>query len=440
MVKVAKFGGSSLANTRQFQKVKAIIEADPTRQIVVVSALGKSQVTDDKITDLLYILYAHMKHGVSYADLWQTIAARFMTVKTELGLQFPMEEALGKLYQEIQKETVSEDYLVSRGEYLTALLMSEYLGFTFVDAKEIIRYGYDGKIDYLATASQFQVYRKKYAKILVPGFYGAYPNQQIKLMSRGGSDVTGAILARVAQATLYENWTDVSGILLADPRLIDRPERVSFATYQELQELSFMGANVLHEEAILPVQEVKIPIQIKNTNCPQDPGTLISETAQTTRHNITGIAGKKGYIALVLGKRQMISEIGFLYRAMEIIKNHEIFIEYILSGYDNVAIILPKKEVELSLYQLMAELKATLHLDSLEILEDIALVVVVGRSAGKNVNLSANVLGILGAAGIDVGLVSQSTAELNIVLGVKCSDFAQTIQKLYAGLVRGGDA
>lgn len=433
-MKVAKFGGSSLSCEEQFKKVKQIVKSDPTRQIIVVSALGKRRAQDDKITDLLYILAAHLRHRVSGKRLWEQITQRFWQVKQELGLQLPLDRYLTEIEEHMQQGTTPE-YLVSRGEFLTALLVSNYLGYQFVDAKELLAFHYDGKLDQLKTEQQVQRVLVKNKKIVVPGFYGAYPNGEIHLMSRGGSDVTGAILASVVEATLYENWTDVAGILLADPQLVADPVAVSQVTYQELQELSFMGANVLHEEAISPVEVKNIPIQIKNTNQPQLAGTTISETSSDHRL-ITGITGKKGYLSLLMSKRKIMPEVGFLNKMMNIFHHYQISIEYILSGYDNVRVIFSQETTPLNTYQVMEELETELALDEITLDRDLSLIAVVGRASKQTVGLSGKVFTILGQHAINVSLISQSNYDLNVVIGVRDADYQQTIKVLYEGLVQ----
>lgn len=433
-MKVAKFGGSSLSCESQFKKVKQIVQSDPTRQIIVVSALGKRQAQDDKITDLLYILYAHLRHSVSGEQLWDQITQRFYQVKQELGLQLPLEQYLAEITEQMQ-QNVTQEYLVSRGEYLTARLLSEYLGYQFVDAQNLLHFQYDGKLDYVKTEARLQQALTANEKIVVPGFYGAYPNGEIHLMSRGGSDVTGAILASAANAETYENWTDVSGILLADPRIVTDPLAVSQVTYQELQELSFMGANVLHEEAISPVETKKIPIQIKNTNQPELAGTTISETG-SDQSLITGITGKKGYLSLLMSKHKIMPEVGFLNKMMNIFHHYQISIEYILSGYDNVRVIFSQETTPLNIYQVMEELETELALDEITLDRDLSLIAVVGRASNQTVGLSGKVFTILGQHAINVSLISQSNYDLNVVIGVRDADYQQTIKVLYEGLVQ----
>lgn len=436
MIKLAKFGGSSLSHEAQFRKVKKIIESDAARTVVVVSALGKRVPSDNKITDLLYILHAHMQHDVEYETIWQTIYQRFVEVRDALQLNVPIEKELDKIIQMVAAKKVSVDYLVSRGEYLTALLMSDYLGYRFVDAKDIIAFHYNGKFDTERIALQANAAYKKYGKIVVPGFYGAYPSGDIKLMSRGGSDITGSILARALRVDVYENWTDVSGILMGDPRIIDNPETITEITYRELRELSYMGANVLHEAAIRPIQEVKIPLNIRNTNAPADPGTTISSDEKCTTYDITGIAGKKNFISLILYKSQMSDEVGFLSRTMQIFERHEISIEHVPTGIDNVGIVISKSSVENNLYELLDELKSELELDEVEVVDDLALIAIVGGNMRGNIQLTGKIFMTLSQIGVNASIISKSAQELNLIVGVKNTEYEKAVRSLYEELVR----
>ena len=291
MLVVTKFGGSSLSSATQFAKVKNIVLSDPKRKIVVCSALGKRDKEDTKITDLLYILHAHLKYSVPYKDIWDMIYTRFLGVKEELGIDYEIKNDLDELQKELNKN-IPQDYLVSRGEYLTSKLMAAYLWYSWVDAKDLLKYNYDGTLDEELTQKNVKLAVSKNNQIVVTGFYGAYPNSSVRLFYRGGSDVTGSILANCINASLYENWTDVSGILAADPRLVKEPRAIDYITYAELRELSYMGASVLHEETVFPVQQLNIPINLKNTNRPEDIGTFIQNDCPASKTIVTGIAGK----------------------------------------------------------------------------------------------------------------------------------------------------
>ena len=435
MIKLAKFGGSSLSQEAQFRKVKNIVTGDDTRTVVVVSALGKRVSSDNKITDLLYILHAHMQHDVEYDSLWQTIVDRFVGVRDSLHLSVPIEDELAKILHEVNEKRVTLDYLVSRGEYLTALLVSDYLNYTFVDAKDLITFQYNGKFDVEQIALKARSAYKKYGTIIVPGFYGAYPNGEIKLMSRGGSDITGSLLARALNADIYENWTDVSGILMADPRIVDNPEPITRITYRELRELSYMGANVLHEAAISPIQDVNIPLNIRNTNAPDDEGTLISSRDFPSAFPITGIAGKKDFTSLILYKSQMSDEVGFLSRTMQIFERHNISIEHVPTGIDNVGIVVESCALDKIMYNLLEELKNELHLDDVEVVNELALIAIVGWNMRGNVSLTGRVFMTLSELGINVSIISKSAQEINLIIGVKNADYDTAIKALYEELV-----
>lgn len=434
MLVVTKFGGSSLSCATQFEKVKNIVTSDPKRKIVVVSALGKRKSDDTKITDLLYILHAHLKYSVPYTDIWNMLYTRYIEVKNELNIDYDIESDLEDLKSKLNKN-INEDYLVSRGEYLTAKLMANYLGYTFVDAKDIISFSYDGRVDYNLTEYNAKVAFNKYGTIVVPGFYGAYQNGQIKLLSRGGSDITGSILAKCVNASLYENWTDVSGILAADPRIIKDPKAIKEITYVELRELSYMGASVLHEETVFPVQSLNIPINLKNTNDPSHPGTLIKHECTDTSQTITGIAGKKDFLAFNISKDHMSSEIGFVRKVLSIFEKYNVSIEHIPSGIDLVSVVVSKSNIERVKYDLISEIKTTLGAD-VTIDENLALVAVVGRNMAGKFALSGTIFTALGKEKINVKVIAQSPDELNIIIGVSCEDYEKAVQVLYKNLVK----
>lgn len=434
MLVVTKFGGSSLSCATQFAKVKKIVESDAKRKIVVVSALGKRDAEDTKITDLLYILHAHLKFGVPYEDIWKMIYSRFVGIKKELSLEYPIEEDLESLRQMLNK-SMPEDYLVSRGEFLTAKLMSDYLGYHFVDAKDIIFFTYDGKIDYTLTEKNVKLAFSEFGTIVVPGFYGAYPNGSVKLLSRGGSDVTGSILAKCLTASMYENWTDVPGILAADPRIIDHPKAIKEITYEELRELSYMGANVLHEETVFPVQSLNIPINLRNTNDPKHPGTLIKNVCDDQENVITGLAGKKDFVSFNITKDHMSNEIGFLRKALTIFEKYHVSIEHIPSGIDTFSVVVPKSSIERCQYEIITELKNELSAE-VTIETDIALVAIVGRNMVGRSGICDSVFRTLGENKINVKLLAQGPSELNIIIGVSQKDYELTLKSLYQKLIK----
>ncbi|MBQ3253820.1 MAG: aspartate kinase [Acholeplasmatales bacterium] len=434
MIVVTKFGGSSLSCATQFAKVKNIVTSDPKRKIVVCSALGKRTSTDAKITDTLYILHAHLKHSVPYEDVWKMLFDRFIGVQEELGIDYDIKLELDKLYSELNKN-ISLDYLVSRGEYLTAKLMSKYLGYEFVDAKDLLRYNYDGKLDETLTEKNVKLAFSKYGKIVVPGFYGAYPNDSIKLLSRGGSDVTGAILAKCINASVYENWTDVSGILAADPRIVDNPAPIKEITYAELRELSYMGFSVLHEETVFPVQQLSIPINLRNTNDPENPGTFIKNECTDTSNIVTGIAGKKDFLSVNIAKDHMSNEVGFLRKALSIFEKYNISVEHVPSGIDSFSVVVNKGCIERCQFELVTDLKQELNAD-VTIQSDIALVAIVGRNMAKRSGVCASIFQTLGKEKINVKLLAQGPSELNIIIGVDVKDYEITLKSLYNSLIK----
>jgi aspartate kinase len=434
MIKVCKFGGSSLSDSNQFLKVKKIVKSDPTRKVVVVSALGKRDKSDYKITDLLYILHAHIKYNVDILNVWNLIKTRFIEVRDSLNISYDIEAELDNLYKSLNKN-ISEDYLVSRGEYLTARLMSSYLDFEFVDAKDLISFDYNGKLNETRTEKNCSEHLDLTKGIVVPGFYGSYPNKDIKIMSRGGSDITGSLLAQAINASLYENYTDVSGILAADPRIVKNPKAIKEVTYDELSELSYMGANVLHEDTVYPVQKLNIPINIKNTNEPDNPGTLIKEESLDDTNLVTGITGKKNYASITISRPRMAGEIGVIKKALEIFEEYNLSIDHVPSGINSFSIVLPMDKIDHLKYELISSLKEKLN--SLVILDtDLALVAVVGRNMKKRVGLSGKLFTTLAENNINVKMMDQDPLELSILVGVSNSDYENAIRVLYDSLVK----
>lgn len=435
MIKITKFGGSSVANATQFAKVKQIIESDSARRFVVVSASGREHKNDNKVTDLLYLIEAHIKYSVDYHPLFQLIEDRFLTMKRELNLTYPIENDLEELKQRLNK-TISTDYLVSRGEYLTAKLMAEYLGFPFLDAKDIIIFRYNGKIDFDATRLRLKEYIQKHDRFVMPGFYGALPDGTIKIMSRGGSDITGSILADILDADMYENWTDVSGILMADPRIVSKPKRIDTITYSELRELSYMGASVLHEEAIFPVKEKNIPINILNTNHPEEGGTIILEKDdKPSAQLITGIAGKKNFTVIAIYKNHMSDEIGIIRKALEVCESYRISIEHIPSGIDSFSIVVNYEDVKDVIYDMVGEMKKACHADDIKIIDNIALIATVGRQMMYKPGISGKLFAVLGQNNINIRMIAQGTDEMNIIVGVENEDYEKTVKTIYESFV-----
>jgi aspartate kinase len=434
MLVVTKFGGSSLSSATQFAKVKNIVLSDPKRKIVVCSALGKRDKDDTKITDLLYILHAHLKYSVPFKDIWDMIYTRFLGVKEELGIDYEIKKDLDELYKELNKN-IPQDYLVSRGEYLTSKLMAAYLGYSWVDAKDLLKYNYDGTLDEELTQKNVKLAVSKNSQIVVPGFYGAYPNGSVRLLSRGGSDVTGSILANCINASLYENWTDVSGILAADPRLVKEPRAIDYITYAELRELSYMGASVLHEETVFPVQQLNIPINLKNTNRPEDKGTFIQNDCPQSKTIVTGIAGKKDFLSFNIQKDHMSNEVGFLRKGLSIFERYGVSIEHTPTGIDSFSVVVAASQVEKVQYELVTDLKKELGAN-VNVEGDLALVAVVGRGMAKRSGVCAKIFETLGKKSINVKLLAQGPSELNIIIGISSKDYEETVSSLYESLIR----
>ena len=434
MLKVAKFGGSSVAGAEQFKKVRHIIEADPSRRVVVVSAAGKRSADDHKLTDLLYLCHAHLNYGVSCDDILQTIEQRFEEIRAELGLRFDAAGEMEKLRARLSRDT-SVDELVSRGEYFTSRLMAEYLGYAFVDAADCVFFGYDGQIDRDKTDRAIAEALAAKGKIVIPGFYGRLPTGKIKVMSRGGSDITGALAAAAVDADVYENWTDVSGILMADPRIVPDPRPIAKVTYAELRELAFMGASVMHEESIQPVKDKGIALNIRNTNSPDDPGTLIVETVDDRdggERFITGIAGKRNFTIITLSKRNMNANMT-LGQALEIMDRYHAPVEHITLGLDSFALVSGSAVMGDALYDVLADIRKTCRPDDVRVQDEIALVAAVGRKMSSRPGISGRLFKALGDAGVNIRTIAQGADELAITVGVENKDFETAIRVLYDG-------
>ena len=434
MLKVAKFGGSSVAGAEQFRKVKSIIEADPARRVVVVSAAGKRSADDHKLTDLLYLCHAHLSYGVSCDDILQTIEGRFAEIRTELGLRFDAEGEMKKLAAGLSRDT-SVDELVSRGEYYTARLMAEYLGYRFVDAADCVFFGYDGQIDRDRTDRAIAEALAAHGRILIPGFYGRLPTGKIKVMSRGGSDITGALAAAATDADVYENWTDVSGILMADPRIVPDPRPIAKVTYAELRELAFMGASVMHEDSIQPVKDKGIALNIRNTNRPDDPGTLIvgeADDRDESERFITGIAGRRNFTIITVQKRDMNAN-ATLCQALEIMDRYHAPVEHITLGLDSFALVSGSAAMGDALYDVLADIRKTCRPDNMRVQDEIALVAAVGRKMSSRPGISGRLFKALGDAGVNIRTIAQGADELAITVGVENKDFETAIRVLYDG-------
>lgn len=436
IMKVVKFGGSSLAGAENFKKVKAIVEADKERTIVVVSAPGKRFKEDNKVTDLLYICHAHLKYNASCDEIFEKIKERYREIYTGCGLTFDIEAAFAEVEKKLVKRT-SVDYIVSRGEYLNARLMAEYLGYTFVDSADWLFFDYDGKVDFERSYYALSAIVEHHPRVVLPGFYGTLPNGDIHTFSRGGSDITGAIAAAAVNADSYENWTDVSGIMMVDPRIVPSARPISRITFAELRELSHMGAEVLHEETVFPIRIKNIPLYIKNTNDPAAPGTLIMESfddddtvTEKTRF-ITGVSGKKHYMLITVAKSRMSEESGYLRRALEIFEHFGLHVDHIPTGVDSFSVVLSAAAVERCIHELITEITNTLHPDSVRVTQDISLIAVVGRRMALNPGVSGKIFATLGQNNINIRMIEQGADEINIMIGVADRDFEKVIRILY---------
>ena len=437
-MKVVKFGGSSMADAGQYRKIRDILLADPERRIVIVSAAGKRFKADHKITDLLYLCHAHTQYGVDCSNVFDMIASRYLEIRDDLGIRLDLESEFADLKRRLDARQVSQDELASRGEYFSAKLMAAYLGFEFVDAADWIRFRFDGSVDQEATYANLQTLVRGYG-VVIPGFYGLMPDGKIRTFSRGGSDITGALAAAALDADVYENWTDVSGILMADPRIVDDPQTIPEVTYDELRELSYSGAQVLHEGTIFPVREKNIPLNIRNTNAPDDPGTMIREQFSGDSDPdrfITGITGKKDFTIVSLSKRGLSSEVGYLRKVLSVFERHNISIDYVPNGIDNVSVVLPTDAIASNLYAILGEIQAELEPDSLTVHDQIAVVAAVGRKMAFRPGISGKIFATLGQAGINIRMINQGPDELNIIFGVDNKDFAQAIRVLYNSFVK----
>ena len=435
MLKVVKFGGSSLANSTQFQKVKNIIEQDETRKIVVVSAMGKSDKNDYKITDLLYLTAAHLKYGVDASSVFEIIKQKYLKARDELGLKTNLEEEFDKLQSTFSKN-IDEEMLVSRGEYFAAMLMADYLGYHFVDSKDYILFNYDGTINEVKTRDAIRNLVKVHKKVVFPGFYGSYPDGAIHLLSRGGSDVTGSIIASSVSADIYENWTDVSGFLVTDPRIVKDPKQIKEISYEELRELSYMGANVLHEDTIFPVLDLEIPINIRNTNKPSDDGTIITSKPKDTSQIITGIAGKKDYESITIVKKAKTNKLQVMRKVLDVCSKYNVNVEHMPSSIDTFSLIVESNSIQKRIYEVIAEIKSIEEVQEVLIDNDIALIAVVGRNMATKPGISAKIFSIFGENKINVKVIAQASQELSIIVGVENKDFEKAILSIYNYLVK----
>ncbi len=435
MLKVTKFGGSSVSDASQFRKVKAIIESDESRRIAVISAAGKRNSEDHKLTDLLYLCHAHLTYGVSCDEIFNTIASRFIEIRDELGLSFRVEDEIDAIRKSLNRD-MSVDELVSRGEYLTSRLMAEFLGFHFLDARDCIFMDYDGSFDMVKISSAVSEALAEYGNLVIPGFYGRIPSGKVRVMSRGGSDITGALAASAVKADVYENWTDVSGILMADPRIVKNPRPISRITYGELRELAFMGASVLHEDAVQPVRESGIALNIRNTNEPDNPGTLIVERidgdSKEDGRFITGIAGRRNFDIITVVKHNMDCNEG-LRKVLKILDQNNTPVEHISMGLDSFAFVISQAAVGNRLDGVVAEIRNAISPDDIKIRDGIALVAAVGRKMGFRPGISGKLFKALGENGVNIRTIAQDADELSIIVGVENSQYETAVRVLYEG-------
>lgn len=431
MSKVVKFGGSSLASAEQFRKVGKIIHADAGRKYVVPSAPGKRNAKDTKVTDMLYACYALAENGKPFEKELSQIKDRYYEIIRGLELTLSLEEEFDVIKSNFEHHA-GKEYAASRGEYLNGIVMAEYLGFQFLDAAEVIFFDENGEFLAEKTNTVLAARVKEYENVVLPGFYGAKEDGTVTTFSRGGSDITGSILARAVHADIYENWTDVSGMLVADPRIIENPVPITTITYKELRELSYMGATVLHEDAIFPVRQSGIPINIRNTNRPEDEGTMIVEkTCKKPEYTITGVAGKKGFVSISIEKDKMNSEVGFGRRVLQAFEENGVPFEHMPSGIDTLSVFVHQPEFEGREQAVLSALHKMVHPDSVEIDADLALIAVVGRGMKSNRGVAARVLASLAHKNINIKMIDQGSSELNIILGVANGDFEEAIQAIY---------
>jgi len=431
MKKVVKFGGSSLASAEQFQKVGDIIRAEESRKYVVPSAPGKRFSGDTKVTDMLYHCYAVAEKGQDFSKELAAIKERYNEIISGLNLTLSLDDEFATIKKNFA-EKAGSDYAASRGEYLNGIIMANYLEYEFIDAAEVIFFDEQGRFDDVKTNVVLAEKLSKIERAVIPGFYGAMPDGTIKTFSRGGSDLTGSIVAKAAQVDLYENWTDVSGFMIADPRIISSPKTIEAITYKELRELSYMGATVLHEDAIFPIRKEGIPINIRNTNAPADKGTLIVEaTCREPKYTITGIAGKRGFASITIEKAMMNSEIGFCRKVLQVFEDNGISIEHMPSGIDTMTVFVHQSEFEEKEQKVIAGIHQAVQPDSIELESDLALIAIVGRGMRAKRGTSGRVFSALAHAHVNVKMIDQGSSELNIVVGVRNHDFENAIQALY---------
>ena len=431
MIKVVKFGGSSLASSEQFRKVGDIIKADEGRRYVVPSAPGKRYASDTKVTDMLYSCWEQADQGRDFTQTLNNIRDRYEEIVTGLNVVLDLDAEFRTIENHL-REGVCVDYAASRGEYLNGLVMSRYLGYEFVDAADVIAFDEDGDFDDRRTDKRLAARLENLKYAVIPGFYGAKPDGTVKTFSRGGSDITGSLVAKAIHADLYENWTDVSGFLMADPRIVKDPVPISTITYREMRELSYMGATVLHEDAVFPLRKEGIPINVRNTNHPEDPGTMVVEsTCNKPKYTITGIGGKKGFASITIEKAMMNTEIGFGRRVLEVFEDAGMTFEHTPSGIDTFSVFVNQHEFEPHEQQIIAGLHRKVRPDMIELESDLALIAVVGRGMRRTRGTAGRIFSALAHAHVNVKMIDQGSSELNIIIGVENRDFEAAIKAIY---------
>ena len=430
----SKFGGTSVADASQFRKVKAIIDGDPRRRVVVPSAPGKRHKDDPKVTDLLYLCHEMAAAKTGFATPFEQLRQRFLEIERDLGVAANMAAELATFHREVEAGA-SRDFIASRGEYFSGRIMAAFLGAEFVDPKDYVVMDADGNVQPQTYAALGQAMADEAKLYVMPGFYGRDLHGKIKTFSRGGSDISGAIAARAVMAELYENWTDVSGLLMADPRIVQHPCHMDQVTYREIRELSYMGASVFHDEAILPVREAKIPINIKNTNQPQEPGTLIVPVFSESKYKIAGIAGKKHFCMINLEKSLMNKEVGFVYNVLGVLARHGISFEHCPTSIDSMSVILEEKRLADKGDIVLDELRRAVNPDRIELVEDLALIAIVGEDLANTPGMAAKVFTALAGEGVNIRIINQGASELNIIVGVKEDDYEKAVRALYQTFV-----
>ncbi|WP_440249982.1 aspartate kinase [Clostridium sp.] len=427
---VTKFGGSSLADSIHFKKVKNILESNPERKYIIPSAPGKSSFKDFKITDLLYLCHAHVKSGISLDDVFKLISERYKSIVDDLNLNLDLTSYLNIIKTDIENGA-SVDYTVSRGEYLNGIILANYLNIDFIDAKDVIKFNKYGTLNIEETYVALKDKLSNHERAVIPGFYGSNEHGDIVTFSRGGSDITGALVAASINAKLYENWTDVSGFLMADPRIVNNPKKIKTITYGELRELSYMGASVLHEEAVFPVRTSGIPINIRNTNEPENEGTLIVSNEIKHENTITGIAGKQNFTVLSIEKSMMNSELGFCRKILTILEQNGVSFENMPSGIDTVSVVISDSNLKNKTEIIVEEIKRACNPDSVVVYPNMALIATVGTGMAYTKGVASKIFTALAESDINIRMIDQGSSEINVLVGIENDDFEKGINAIY---------